>query len=262
MKISDKRPRTPEEIELEIKQKEVEQLEADLVEKELELATLRAELHRFHHLYMKEVGYLYAILDDIEAQIAEAVARRYPWNKKTIKIAEEAREKAKQSASEFGQSERKNINQNQFKPSESLKALYKAAARAIHPDLAEDETERQYRNKIMAEINDAYENGDEDKIRTILEEWEDSPERVKGEGMGSELIRAVRKIYLLKKRLDIIDQEIKFLNDSPIAKLKKKVEKAKAQGRDLLNEMASNLKKEIEEAKVRLIQIQESYGMK
>jgi len=59
--------------------------------------------------------------------------------------------------------------------------------------LAEDETERQYRNKIMAEINDAYENGDEDKIRTILEEWEDSPERVKGEGMGSELIRAVRK---------------------------------------------------------------------
>jgi len=80
--------------------------------------------------------------------------------------------------------------------------------------------------------------------------------------MGSELIRAVRKIYLLKKRLDIIDQEIKFLNDSPIAKLKKKVEKAKAQGRDLLNEMASNLKKEIEEAKVRLIQIQESYGMK
>jgi hypothetical protein len=46
----------------------------------------------------------------------------------------------------------------------------------------------------MAEANRAYEEGDEERLRVILQEWEGSPESVKGDGPGAELVRVIRKI--------------------------------------------------------------------
>jgi hypothetical protein len=69
---------TPEERELEKKQAELASLEAELIQRELDLATLRAELAEFESRYLRTVGVLYAELDEIEAQIAEAQARRKP----------------------------------------------------------------------------------------------------------------------------------------------------------------------------------------
>jgi hypothetical protein len=46
------------------------------------LATLRAELADFESRYLRTVGTLYAELDEIEAQIAEAEARRMPSDSK------------------------------------------------------------------------------------------------------------------------------------------------------------------------------------
>ena len=36
----------------------------------------------------------------------------------------------------------------------------------------------------MAEVNLAYENGDEGKLQSILADWESSPDTVEGEGEG------------------------------------------------------------------------------
>ena len=58
---------TPEEKELRKKQAELKDLEDRLGEKELELATFRAELNSFEALYIRVVGVKYAELDDIEA---------------------------------------------------------------------------------------------------------------------------------------------------------------------------------------------------
>jgi hypothetical protein len=66
------RSQTPEEHELERKQAELVALEAELIQRELDLATLRAELAYFESRYLRTVGVLYAELDEIEAQIAEA----------------------------------------------------------------------------------------------------------------------------------------------------------------------------------------------
>src|SRR5437879_11357370 len=72
------RNRTPEEQELEKKKVEIASLEADLIQRELDLATLHAEVTEFEGRYLRTVGVLYAELDEIEAQIAETKAYRRP----------------------------------------------------------------------------------------------------------------------------------------------------------------------------------------
>jgi len=44
------------------------------VDRELELADLRAELSAFEGLYLRRVGVLYAELDELNARIAELIA--------------------------------------------------------------------------------------------------------------------------------------------------------------------------------------------
>ncbi|HXV79250.1 MAG TPA: hypothetical protein VEG60_05180 [Candidatus Binatia bacterium] len=79
------RNQTPEELELQRKQAELESLEADLIQRELDLANLRAELTEFESRYLRTVGVLYAELDEIEAQIAEAQARRRPDARRRVR---------------------------------------------------------------------------------------------------------------------------------------------------------------------------------
>ena len=113
----------------------------------------------------------------------------------------------------------------------------------MHPDLAIDEKERLQRQKFMAEPNNAYADGDEAKLRTILAEWEASPESVRGEGTAVELVRVIRKISQVKIRLETIVLEIASLKNSDLCLLKTKVDKAEDEGRDMLDEMVSNLTK-------------------
>ena len=104
----------------------------------------------------------------------------------------------------------------------------------------------------MAEVNLAYENGDEAKLRSVLADWESSPDTVEGEGVGAELIRVIRKIAQIQKRLTDIDAEIQQLNTSDLYRLRVKADEAGKQGRDLLKEMASQVEQQVAAAKKRL----------
>ena len=112
----------------------------------------------------------------------------------------------------------------------------------------------------MAEVNLAYENGDEAKLRSILADWESSPDTVEGEGVGAELIRVIRKIAQIQKRLTNIDAEIQQLNTSDLYQLKAKADETENQGRDLLEEMASQVEQQIEGAKERLDAVENKAG--
>lgn len=239
--------KTPEERELEKKQTELTALETELIQRELDLATLRSELTDFESHYLRTVGVLYAELDEVEAQIAEAQARREPRDFEAQEQATRARAQAQES-SETARA----IAEPKPKSTESLKKLFREVAKRIHPDLAANDTDRARRQKLMAEANLAYENGDEVKLRSILADWETSPDIVEGEGVGAELIRVIRKIAQIQKRLRDIETEITQLEDSDLYQLKAKVAEAEKQRRDLLKEMASQVEHQITDAKRRL----------
>lgn len=255
MKNLDIRPK-PEEEELERKKQELQRLEDRLIELELQLHSARAELSAFERLYLTTVGLRYAELDEIEAQIAELLARSEPANVEAQEAARQARTKADDSHTETAESALKETTR--FSPRPSLKSLYREVARRIHPDLAADEADRAKRQRLMAEANRAYENGDEIRLRAILEEYESSPESILGEGAGFDLVRIIRKIAQVKRRLAEIESEGQLLRTSDLAELKKKVDAEAKLGRDVLVEMASSASLRIEQRQARLRNLQES----
>ena len=129
--------------------------------------------------------------------------------------------------------------------SETLKKLYHQAARLLHPDLTLDGQEKEKRHRLMCEVNDAYARGDEARIRAIIRDWHASPESVQGDGPGAELVRVIRKIAQVEKRLLTIAAELAHLDQGELFSLKKAVEEAQANGRDLLTDLGDQLDRDI-----------------
>lgn len=242
---------TPEERELEKKKAELAALEERLAQRELELATLQGELHAFEQRYLSIVGVKYAELDEVEAQIAEAQARLNPRDANVQDRAEQARQQARESSESVGDTHSAPTPRD-FRPSDELKRLYREAAKLVHPDLGEEEADRVRRTRVMAEINRAYAAGDEESLRRILREWQTSPDSVKGQDPGAQLIRVIRKIAQVETRLLSVDAAMEELKKSDLHQLKVQVEEAEEEGRDLLGEMSAKLDIQVKEAKEQL----------
>lgn len=247
------RSRTREEEDLKKRQTELLALERKLAQRELDLATLQAELHAFEARYIRIVGALYWELDEIEARIAEVAARLHPDMVEVQQRAQEARARARQTAEAVGRAPEPKP-EDQFKPTEDLRKLYREVAKRIHPDLTADDEERKRRNGLMAEANRAYADADEERLRAILVEWESSPEAVRGDEPESRLQRVMRKTEQAKKRLEAITLEMTQLHQSDLYTLKRRVERAAKLDRDLLAEMANRVRQDIEAATKRLQQ--------
>ncbi|MEX1094615.1 MAG: hypothetical protein WED34_01130 [Planctomycetales bacterium] len=242
---------TPEAEELQRKRSELAQIEVALSEGELELTTLRAELAAFERRYLELVGRRYAELDRLEAQIAELLARRDPGDDAAQSAAREARARAHASAEAAGTPDHEPAERD-FRPSESLKRLYKQAAVLMHPDLATDPAAKARRHRFMSELNNAYSDGDEDRIRELLREWHSHPENVEGDGIAADLVRVIRQIAQIRNRLAAIAREQQETRDSDLFRLKARVDEATRDDRDLLQEMAERVQAEIEAARMRL----------
>jgi hypothetical protein len=244
-------PLSPEDEELGRKKARLAELEAQLADRELELASLLADLVHFEKRYLQTVGRRYALLDGLKAKIAEARARQNPDRQDARDQARHARARAQESARAAGEenagapSPDDAASSSKPNRSESLKRLYRQAARLLHPDLTLDGAEWQKRHRLMAEVNEAYARGDEERIRAILRYWHASPESVAGDGPGAELVRVIRKIAQVEKRLNAIAAEIEQRRQGELFKLKQSVEEAQTSGRDLLNELCEQLDKEI-----------------
>lgn len=242
---------SPEEEELAKKRNELALLQTELAERELDLANLRADLSAFEGRYLREVGVLYAELDDWNARIAKLVAEE-EGTEEARSAAAEARTQAEESYSAaHGEAARARA----FTPSPELKKLYRDVAKRVHPDLATDDADRAQRERLMAEANRAYQQGDVDALRRILEEYESSPESVQGTGVAADLVRVIRQIRQVQKRLVHIELEVASLGATDIAKLKMKAEEVSDQGRNLLAEMAQDVKKRIDDERHRFEQL-------
>ncbi len=247
--------RRPEEAELERKRATLASLEAKLAQRELDLHTLRAELLAFEARYLRAVSAHYAELDELRAQIAEAQAAGKPEDPDAREQAAGARAKAQESAQTAHDASREPERPPKFQPSEELRRLYREVARQVHPDLATDEEDRARRTRLMAEVNRAYEEGDEARLQAVIEEWESRPEAVTGEDVPAQLVRVIRKIAQVESRLHQIDTDMAQVQESDLCRLKAKADEAERKGGDLIAEMVEALESQIAAARDQLAAI-------
>lgn len=244
----------PEEQELARLIRRLEELGDELAERELALATLRHELADFQARYLGLVVTRMADLDHVEAEIFVILANR-DNTPEARQAAEEADRRARESAEAVGgdaQSLRESADEPAREASPELRALYRTAAKAVHPDLACDEDDRRLRERVMAEVNAAYEAGDARRLQAILDEWHARPEAVSGDGPGAELVRVIRSIAAVEARLAAIDRETQDVRAQDAYRLFAKAGEARKRGGDLLREMADELDRKILAAQRRL----------
>jgi len=240
----------PEEQELARKREEQAAIESELAERELRSANLRAELGAFERQYLHHVGSRYAELDELKAAVAERLAQDQPANERAQHAAREARARAAETQSTAG--EKSEATPRAFESSPEMKRLYREVAKRVHPDLTSDRADRAKRQQMMAEANEAYERGDETRLRKIFTEYEWSAEAVQGEGPGAELIRVIRRISQARGRLAEIEAELQELLRSDLYQLKVRLDEAQSHGRDVLKEMVQKVEDQIAHAKRRL----------
>ena len=250
MKSTDIPAIKPEDQELARKLREQATLETELTERELRTANLRAELGAFERLYLHFVGSRYAELDELKARIAEQLATEQPTNERAQQAAREARARANETKSAAG--ERAETPPHAFQASPEMKRLYRTVAKRIHPDLTSDREDRAKRQQLMSEANEAYECGDELRLAKILTEYEHSPEAVRGDGPGVELVRVIRRMSQMRGRLAEMEAELQELVRSDLFQLKSRLDEAQQFGRDALQEMIAKVDEQMEQARHRL----------
>jgi len=243
-------PLAPEEIELEKKRAVLERLKDRLADREEEMTDLRAELEQFEAQYTMQVGRLYADLDEIEAQIAEEEFKLVPDDEEIKKKAEELRRRAEQSAERA--EEAAAHGSEKWQPTLAAKKAYHKLARTIHPDLALDPAEKEKRHGLMAQLNEAYSAGDQNKLNKLVEDFRNRPDLVKGESVGDELVRSIRQLFQIKVRLKELIEEKLVAEASELYTLREKMLMEMAEGRDMIKQMAARTVVQIKKSERRL----------
>jgi hypothetical protein len=241
----------PEQQELAVRESALHSLEAELVEAEVALATLEAELEAFAATHQDALGERYILLDRLIAE--EARLRAAEGDPRARMIADAAARRA--AATEDSVKEERDRGNGRVAPTDDIKKLYRRLARRLHPDLARDEDDRAQRERLMAEANDAYRRGDVDTLSRLASEWADRPEAVAGEDVGARLVRAIRAMATVRARLEHVVDAYETLLASPLANLQRQVADAAAHGHDLLAEMGADLDAEIADVESRLAEI-------
>ncbi len=244
----------PEEEELTRLRAKLASLKEELADRELELATRRRELLDFQLRYLAVVGTRLAELDRLEAEIAALLAARKP-SRDAEREAEASAARARESAEALGDDQdvlRQVASEPKLEIPEDLKKLYRKVAKAVHPDYASDDEDRAQRERAMAQANAAYEAGDAERLKAILEDWENSPDAVTGDGTGADWVRVIRAIAAVEARLAALASEIAVCEEGSLAELHDQTAQAESDGRDLMQEMAHELDGRIAAARRRL----------
>lgn len=237
---------TPEEIELQQKEELLQQKQEILTERELALSTLQADLHSFEIEYYMKVGEKYVHLDRLQATLDKILAAKMPHDVNAKKRAAESDKKAQQSANDAEQFKQlKEDDKGKFHATPELKSLYRELAKLLHPDLTLDPKEKERRHKLMQQINEAYQAGDLKRLNDIWEAEKNNPENIKGDDIGSVLVRAIRKIAQVEKRILEIDSALDELRKTDLYSLFETVQKEFEKGNDWIEQMSKELESRI-----------------
>ncbi|WP_424888016.1 hypothetical protein [Streptomyces sp. XH2] len=166
--------------------------ETALIEFEIAVETFRVEVENFSRLHHQRLGPVYARLEELDAQIAEAVAAR-SGDPEDLRKAREARALVQplpgveelfggwldsDGLSPEGTAmltEKPVRPPRRVRPSDEARRAFRELVRKAHPDLARDEAERVRREEFIVRVNAAYAAGDEDLLGALAAEWAAGP---------------------------------------------------------------------------------------
>lgn len=240
----------PEEQTLEKLEAEQSQLEEQVALFELERETTKTDLARFQKRYYDIVGRLYVELDKLLAGLARQQAAANPDDQDAQKQAHAAQDQARKSAEEAGLIEAQPEPPAEITP--ECKKAYRKAAMLMHPDRATTDAERERRTRMMAQVNLAYERGDQAGLEKLIVEFGEDPEAIEGVDLASKTIKATRRISQLRRRMAEIENELDTLREAEIFNLMSTVQDAEAMGENPLGEMAKQLLQEIAKRRIAL----------
>ncbi|WP_307621458.1 hypothetical protein [Streptomyces sp. V3I7] len=255
-------PRPEERLE-----RAVRAAEQALIEFEIAVETFRVEVENFSRLHEQKLGPMYARLEELEAQIAEARAAR-TGDPEDIRLAEEARARVlpipgveellhgwMDGHGLFPEATAMLTDQavrppQRVRPSEEARRLYRELARKAHPDLAQEERERQRREEFITRVNAAYGRGDEAQLRELVEEWAAGPVLAEQPPSRSEELYA--RLEWLSQRKELLTLIARELEDSAIASM---LRMAPDDPDGLLDEIAEKLRADVYKREAELAEL-------
>ncbi|MFI7014481.1 hypothetical protein [Streptomyces sp. NPDC050164] len=199
--------------------------EQALIEYEIAVETFRVEVENFSRLHEQKLGPVYARLEELDARILEARAAR-SGDPEDRRRAEEARARLApipgveellhgwmDDSGLFPEAAAMLTDQavrppQRVRPSEEARKLYRELARKAHPDLAQEEKERERREEFITRVNAAYARGDEAELRELAEEWAKGPELKRGPSRAEELYARLEWLAQRKELLALLAKEL------------------------------------------------------
>ncbi|MFD3513314.1 hypothetical protein [Streptomyces sp. NPDC058657] len=199
--------------------------EQALIEFEIAVDTFRIEVENFSRLHHQKLGPMYARLDELDAQIAEARAR-HTGDPEDLAKAREARAlvmpmpgveelfhdwmdsdglSPEAAAMLTDQPVRP---PERVRPSEEARKLYRDLVRKAHPDLAREEGEQRRREEFISRANAAYARGDEKLLRELAEEWAAGPVPEVRLGQSEELYARLEWLSRRKELLTVVARDL------------------------------------------------------
>ncbi|MET9376122.1 hypothetical protein ABZX98_18515 [Streptomyces sp. NPDC002992] len=245
-------------------EKAVRAAEQALIEFEIAVETFRVEVDNFSRLHHQKLGPMYARLDELDAQIAEARAAR-TGDPEDLRRAEEARaivmpmpgveELFHDWIDSDGLSpeaaamltERPVQPPKRVRPGEEARKLYRELVRQAHPDLARDEDERKRRDAFITRVNAAYARGDVALLRELSAEWAAGPAPEEERLSESEELYA--RLEWLSQRKELLTLVTRELEESAIGAM---LRMAPDDPDRLLEEIAEQLLAQVSEREAEL----------
>ncbi|PBC97630.1 hypothetical protein BX281_5659 [Streptomyces sp. Ag82_O1-15] len=241
--------------------------EQALIEFEIAVETFHVEVENFSRLHHQKLGPMYSRLDELDAQIAEAVAAR-TGDVEDIRKADEARARVMpmpgveelfhgwmDSEGLFPEAVAMLTDQpvrppQRVRPSDEARQLYRELVRKAHPDLAQDDAERRRRDEFIARVNAAYSRGDEPLLRELSEEWAAGPVPEEWKPSRSEELYA--RLEWLAQRKELLTLVAHELEESAIGAMLKMAPEDPDQ---LLDEIAEQLLAQVDEREKELARL-------
>jgi hypothetical protein len=234
--------------------------EQALIEFEIAVETYRVEVENFSRIHHQRLGPMYTRLDELDALIAEAVAARSgdredirrAWHARALVMPMPGVEELFDGM--FGpdgvQPAADPDAPRRVRPGKEAQRLYRDLVRRTHPDLAQDEVEKERRSDFIARVNEAYTYGDEEALRALAAEWEAGPAPEPEPAGEAEILHA--RLEWLAERKELLARLAADLEASAIGQMMKL---APDDPDGLLNEIAENLLVQVSNREARLAEL-------